>query len=61
LVRSFFVSTLENLSLTSAEQKTNRMRGWMGDVTIGKSSRDQDDGHNVAWRSGRVGHRDCAL
>jgi hypothetical protein len=31
------------------------------DVTIGKSSRDQDDGHNVAWRSGRVGHRDCAL
>lgn len=22
--------TLENLSLTSAEQKTNRMRGWMG-------------------------------
>jgi hypothetical protein len=24
LVRSFFVSTLENLSLTSAEQKINR-------------------------------------
>lgn len=55
------MSTLENLSLTSAEQKTNRMRGWMGDVTIGKSSRDQDDGHNVVWRSGRLGHRDCAL
>jgi hypothetical protein len=30
------VSTLENLSLTSAEQKTNRMRGWMGSAYRGR-------------------------
>ena len=51
---------VEVLELTLPPWQPDRLMSKL-DVTIGKSSRDQDDGHNVAWRSGRVGHRDCAL